>query len=153
MLVLTCADRDDLMTPKTFHMDRYNISRRKLLIFTSLAGLVPCLAATKSTQSLPWPANFPRPKFYFGQPVYSDLTVDDKRDPNDGKILRDFGVVIGMVLNPPGFYIDGWVYYIKWSQMNSTPGLSLPYISEVPEDELNRCDRPESIAATGAIAS
>jgi hypothetical protein len=72
----------------------------------------------------------PAPKFAIGQPVLNHFTDES------GVTHCDRGIVIGVLFNSDNWSISGWVYWVRWWSLPSTPLLPLPYLDEIHESDL-----------------
>ena len=93
------------------------ICRRQFLSIFAIAFASPSVSVTKT---LPLHnLNCTTPKFQLGQQVVHEWTVRETLDPRNGQTFQDFGVVVGLVWNPPDWNETGWVYFIRWTKVTS----------------------------------
>ncbi len=107
------------------------ISRRKLLALP--IALIASCNRSENTLRLP---GLPRPKFWLGQQVCHQWKSDDIYDPKCGTTYRDYGFVVGMVFEPPDYRDGGWVYWVKWINLESPASVALPFVDSVREKQL-----------------
>lgn len=78
----------------------------------------------------------PNPKFKFGDRVVWEWENDDEISPELGRVYRDEGLVMGMCWNPDNWYLDGWVYWVKWDNVESDPRNAIGLVCEMHELDL-----------------
>ncbi len=81
------------------------------------------------------PMDVPQPKFWFGQHVKCEYECDDTLSADYGMILCDYGLVIGLGYDIPGYYCGGWTYWVDWYYL-TYPTVKLPHTGLALEDEL-----------------
>jgi hypothetical protein len=111
--------------------------QRREVFRLAVLGLFPSgkRLRTKSTSDRVLPG-VPNPKFKFGDRVLWEWENDDEISPELGRVYRDEGVVMGMVWNPDNWYLDGWVYWVKWDNVESDPRNAIGLVCEMHESDL-----------------
>ena len=111
------------------------IARRTLLRFASVLPFAFILHPNWKQENL----NCTIPKFAIDQRVVHEWTVTDEGDERYGQVLRDEGIIIGMIWNSPDWSDKGWVYFTKWVKYETwsrDPGLYIGHVDEVHENDL-----------------
>lgn len=84
--------------------------------------------------------NFPKPRFNLGDWVWTEFTVEDPSDPDDGKTYKSVGYVIGVVYDHPEWNITdvncNYVYYVQLTYQDGSK-LSSRVTDEIPDYELH----------------
>lgn len=104
----------------------FRLTRREFVI-----SFITIFNRLRFTQS-----HLPHPKFWFGERVYWEWTNDDSLSSAYGKTYRDYGFVVGMVFQPPQYNCIGWVYWVKWTFLESPATVPLPVIDTAREEDL-----------------
>lgn len=84
--------------------------------------------------------NFPKPRFNLGDWVWTEFTVEDSSDSDDGKTYKSVGYVIGIVYDHPEWNITDvncdYVYYVQLIYQDGSK-LSSRVTDEIPDYELH----------------
>ena len=114
----------DLQRELTEDRKKFNAVLGDLQQMVELGDWIDQYRLLRGENQTPWP------KFRFGEWVSVPYYCEERAET-----FIDVGVVVGMIHNPAD-RSPGWWYFVRFTEMPSSPGLSMPYIDDVPEGDI-----------------